>query len=86
MKTTRTKDLTRRDFLVTTAAAGTAFYLPRILSAAPTGKQAFTILHTNDFHARFEPINGFDSACSPEDAAEAKRAQGDATTITVIAR
>lgn len=29
-----------------------------------------TILHINDFHARFEPINKYDSNCSEEDAAE----------------
>ncbi len=44
-----------------------------------------TILHTNDFHARFEPINGFDSACSPEDAAEAKCFGGTARLVTAIA-
>ena len=31
-----------------------------------------TILHTNDFHARFEPINKYDSACDEEDQAEGK--------------
>ncbi|MFT6224712.1 MAG: 5'-nucleotidase, partial [Paracoccaceae bacterium] len=25
---------------------------------------ALTILHTNDFHARFEPISKYDSPCS----------------------
>ena len=29
-----------------------------------------TILHINDFHARFEPINKYDSTCSAEEAAE----------------
>ncbi|MFT6913672.1 MAG: 5'-nucleotidase/UDP-sugar diphosphatase, partial [Paracoccaceae bacterium] len=28
---------------------------------------ALTILHTNDFHARFEPISKYDSPCSAED-------------------
>jgi 2',3'-cyclic-nucleotide 2'-phosphodiesterase (5'-nucleotidase family) len=28
-----------------------------------------TILHTNDFHARFEPISKYDSACDPADNA-----------------
>lgn len=28
------------------------------------------VLHTNDFHSRIEPINKFDSTCTPEEAAE----------------
>lgn len=28
-----------------------------------------TILHTNDFHARFEPISKYDSACGVTDNA-----------------
>jgi 5'-nucleotidase len=28
------------------------------------------VLHTNDVHSRIEPINGFDSTCSAEEAAE----------------
>ena len=31
-----------------------------------------TILHTNDFHARFEPISKYDSSCGEEDNAEGK--------------
>ena len=31
-----------------------------------------TILHTNDFHARFEPISKYDSGCGSEDNAEGK--------------
>ncbi len=30
-----------------------------------------TILHTNDFHDRFEPISAFDSTCAPEDTLRA---------------
>ena len=33
---------------------------------------SLTILHTNDFHARFEPISKYDSGCSAEDDAEGK--------------
>lgn len=43
-----------------------------------------TILHTNDFHARFEPINKYDSGCSEEDAAEGKCFGGSARLITAI--
>lgn len=32
------------------------------------GGFALTILHTNDFHSRVEPINRFDSTCSAEEA------------------
>ena len=31
---------------------------------------SLTILHTNDFHARFEPISKYDSGCSSEDNAK----------------
>ena len=31
-----------------------------------------TILHTNDFHSRFEPISKYDSGCGEEDNAEGK--------------
>ena len=44
-----------------------------------------TILHTNDFHARFEPISRFDSGCSAEDDAEGKCFGGSARLVTAIA-
>ena len=44
-----------------------------------------TILHTNDFHARFEPINRFDSGCGEEDDAEGKCFGGSARLVTAIA-
>lgn len=43
-----------------------------------------TILHTNDFHARFEPINKYDSGCKPEDNAEGKCFGGSARLQTAI--
>jgi 5'-nucleotidase/UDP-sugar diphosphatase len=45
-----------------------------------------TILHTNDFHARFEPINKYDSGCSAEDGAEGKCFGGSARLVTAIAQ
>ena len=45
------KTLTRREFLVTSAAAGATLLLTGKLSVAPTGQQTFTILHTNDLHS-----------------------------------
>ena len=65
-------------FLTATAAlalsAGTAF-----------ADYTLTILHTNDFHARFEPINRFDSGCNAEDNAEGKCFGGSARLVTAIA-
>lgn len=43
-----------------------------------------TILHTNDFHARFEPINKYDSGCKKEDNAEGKCFGGTARLVTAI--
>ncbi|MEX0303705.1 MAG: bifunctional UDP-sugar hydrolase/5'-nucleotidase [Leisingera sp.] len=44
-----------------------------------------TILHTNDFHSRFEPINKYDSTCDAEDQAEGKCFGGTARLVTAIA-
>ena len=43
-----------------------------------------TILHTNDFHSRFEPISRFDSGCSAESNAEGKCFGGYARLINAI--
>ena len=43
-----------------------------------------TILHTNDFHARFEPINKYDSGCGAEDNTEGKCFGGSARLVTAI--
>lgn len=57
------------------------------LIAAATAAQAFdlTILHTNDFHARFEPISRFDSGCSAEDNDAGECFGGSARIATAIA-
>jgi len=44
-----------------------------------------TILHTNDFHSRIEPINRFDSTCGEEDNAAGKCFGGAARLATLIA-
>ncbi|WP_146344282.1 bifunctional metallophosphatase/5'-nucleotidase [Phaeobacter marinintestinus] len=44
-----------------------------------------TILHTNDFHARFEPISKYDSGCSAESNQEGKCFGGSARLVTAIA-
>lgn len=43
-----------------------------------------TILHTNDFHARFEPISKYDSGCSAEKNAEGKCFGGSARLVTAL--
>jgi 5'-nucleotidase len=45
---------------------------------------SLTILHTNDFHARFEPINKYDSGCGAEDNAEGKCFGGSGRLVTAI--
>ncbi len=64
-------------FLMASAAlalsAGTAF-----------ADYTLTILHTNDFHARFEPISKYDSGCKPEDNDEGKCFGGSARLMTAI--
>jgi 5'-nucleotidase/UDP-sugar diphosphatase len=45
--------ITRREFLVFSAAVGVTILLPGGLSAALDGKKTFTILHTNDMHTSF---------------------------------
>lgn len=43
-----------------------------------------TILHTNDFHSRIEPINQYDATCDPEDNDAGKCFGGAARLETVI--
>ncbi|WP_271948004.1 bifunctional metallophosphatase/5'-nucleotidase [Ruegeria faecimaris] len=43
-----------------------------------------TILHTNDFHSRIEPINKYDSGCSSDDNAEGKCFGGSARLVTAV--
>ncbi|NVK30923.1 MAG: 5'-nucleotidase C-terminal domain-containing protein [Gammaproteobacteria bacterium] len=45
---------------------------------------SLTILHTNDFHARFEPISKYDSGCSSEDNDEGKCFGGSARLMSAI--
>ncbi len=56
-----------------------------LMPGAALADYTLTILHTNDFHARFEQISAFDSACSAEDAAGAKCFGGTARLVTAIA-
>ncbi len=45
---------------------------------------SLTILHTNDFHARFEPISKFDSGCSEEDNTAGECFGGSARLATAV--
>jgi len=45
---------------------------------------SLTILHTNDFHARFEPISKYDSGCSAEDNTEGNCFGGSARLVTAV--
>jgi 5'-nucleotidase/UDP-sugar diphosphatase len=47
---------------------------------------SLTVLHTNDFHARFEPISKFDSGCSADSNAEGKCFGGSARLVTAVAQ
>lgn len=58
------------------------------LSIAPgvaAADYTLTILHTNDFHARFEPISKYDSGCSAEDNDAGKCFGGYARMATAVA-
>lgn len=54
------------------------------LSTAAYADYSLTILHTNDFHSRIEPINKYDSTCGEEDNAEGKCFGGTARLDTII--
>jgi 5'-nucleotidase len=54
-------------------------------AGAAAADYSLTILHTNDFHARFEPISRFDSGCSAEDNAAGECFGGTARLVTAIA-
>ena len=64
-----------RNFAITLAAA---------LVAAGASAETLTILHTNDFHSRIEPINKYDSGCGAEDNAAGKCFGGSARLITAV--
>ncbi|MBJ3762631.1 5'-nucleotidase C-terminal domain-containing protein [Maribius pontilimi] len=55
------------------------------LSAGAASAYDLTILHTNDFHARFEPISKYDGPCSAEDNAAGECFGGSARLVTAIA-
>ncbi|MGR3805795.1 bifunctional metallophosphatase/5'-nucleotidase [Marinibacterium profundimaris] len=64
------------------AALASAFLTIGALPAA--ADYALTILHTNDFHARFEPISKYDSGCSAEDNTAGECFGGSARLVTAV--
>jgi len=55
-----------------------------VSAGAAAADYSLTILHTNDFHARFEPISKYDGPCSAEDNTEGKCFGGSARLVTAI--
>ena len=54
------------------------------LIASAAGAETLTILHTNDFHSRIEPINKYDSGCKPEDNDAGECFGGSARLISAV--
>jgi len=71
--------LSRIALKTTTALAALA-----MSAGMATADYSLTILHTNDFHARFEPISKYDSGCSADSNMEGKCFGGTARLITAV--
>ncbi|KPN64536.1 5'-nucleotidase [Aliiroseovarius crassostreae] len=67
-----------KHFLTTVAALALG-------AGAAAADYSLTVLHTNDFHARFEPISKYDSGCSAEDNTDGKCFGGSARLVSAIA-
>lgn len=66
-----------KQFLTSVAAQG-------LIVGLAAAAYELTILHTNDFHSRIEPINKYDSGCSAEDNAERKCCGGSSRRVTTV--
>lgn len=55
-----------------------------VLAAVAPRAETLTILHTNDFHSRIEPVNAYNSTCPPEDDAAGECFGGSARLATAI--
>ena len=55
-----------------------------LMAGTAAAEYSLTILHTNDFHARFEPISRFDGPCSTEDNDAGECFGGTARLITAV--
>ncbi|MEY8144319.1 bifunctional UDP-sugar hydrolase/5'-nucleotidase [Falsihalocynthiibacter sp. CO-5D18] len=56
-----------------------------LTAGAAAADYSLTVLHTNDFHARFEPISKYDAGCSAEDNAAGECFGGSARLVTAVA-
>jgi len=84
------QDVVRRAQKVTTHKSIAGYALKAILTSliavgSASADYTLTILHTNDFHARFEPISKYDSGCSAEDNTAGECFGGSARLVTAIA-
>jgi 5'-nucleotidase len=61
-----------------------ALSLAIAISAPAAPAETLTILHTNDFHSRIEPINKYDSTCGAEEGAAGQCFGGSARLATAI--
>jgi 5'-nucleotidase len=55
-----------------------------LMAGTAAAEYKLTILHTNDFHARFEPISKYDGPCSAEDNTAGECFGGSARLMTAI--
>ncbi|MFT4151632.1 MAG: bifunctional metallophosphatase/5'-nucleotidase [Paracoccaceae bacterium] len=56
-----------------------------LCAGAAQADYTLTILHTNDFHDRYEPISKYDGPCSPEDNGKGECFGGSARLVTALA-
>ena len=56
-----------------------------LAGGAAQADYALTILHTNDFHDRYEPITKYDNTCAPEDNAKGECFGGSGRLVTALA-
>ncbi|WP_458791049.1 bifunctional metallophosphatase/5'-nucleotidase [Yoonia sp. MH D7] len=56
-----------------------------LTASAASADYTLTVLHTNDFHARFEPISGYDAPCSAEENVAGECFGGTARLVTAVA-
>lgn len=54
-------------------------------AGAAQADYSLTILHTNDFHDRYEPISAYDGPCSAEDNTAGECFGGSARLVTALA-
>ncbi len=68
-----------RRILGTVAALG-------LTAGAASAEYSLTILHTNDFHDRYEPISAYDGPCAAEDNTAGECFGGSARLVTALAK